>query len=502
MRSHTTARAAAVTVAAAVALAAPAAAVAAEPPGPAPAPTAEATPRASGLAFDSGVFAHSLDRVERYEKATGRKVDVLSVSPARGSWATIMDPWWLKAPAGFKGTLDVAVPLWQEDGDLATAAAGGYDAEWTKLGQMIEEKFPGSSVRAGWEMNIPGWKHAATPANVGQWRQAYQHSTVALKKGGPSLKTVFNPNKSPGGSLPDAAQAYPGDAYVDYIGLDAYDWWPKYTPESVNEHFNGPQGWNYWLDFAKAHGKKFAVPEWGVAPGNAQGGGDNPYFIEQVWAWLIKNQDHVAFVNYFDEPEGYIANSVGDGQVPKTAAALKAAMVKAEKKGAVTNPPPAVPAPANQVGDEPAPQGEATPAADAAPSPAPAPPAAGEGQGFWAWLFRAPEPVTAPTAAPAAPPAPNTDPAAPTPTGPAAAPTQAPTVGQQPQAAAPAAPLFGWFTQQQPAPAPAVVEPAPKEKAEPAPAVKDTAAPAAASRFGGAWDAPADTSHGPVPTGP
>lgn len=284
---------------------------------------------ASGMPFPSGVFGHSQDRAAQYEQVTGRKVDVIGVFPARGSWDTIMDTWWLDtAPEGFTGTLDVGVPLWQADGDLTTAATGGYNAQWEQLGKTIHDRYPGSAVRIGWEFNLEGWDHHATPENVEQWKQAFRHASMALKHGGPSLLVTWNPNKGKGDSLPDAGAAYPGDDVVDLVGLDAYDWWPAYDESTWPEHRDSDQGWQHWVDFARAHGKKFTVPEWGVAPGNDHGGGDNPYYIKAVMDFLATNRDIVHSQIYFDETEPYIANSIAAGQVPQAADAMKNAMTK------------------------------------------------------------------------------------------------------------------------------------------------------------------------------
>lgn len=309
-------------------------------PTAAPAPTAErpapssstsggggpTRPATAGAPFRFGVFGHSTERAARFSQKMGRPLDVLGVFPVRGSWESIMDTWWLeRAPEGFDGVLDVGVPLWQEDGDLATAAAGGYDQQWETLGRTIHERYPGSSVRIGWEFNLGGWKHHATDENVDQWKQAFRHASVALKRGGPSLLVSWNPNKGRGDSLPDASKAWPGDDVVDLVALDAYDWWPAYNESTWPEHRDGDQGWAYWVQFARTHRKQFAVPEWGVAPGNDHGGGDNPYFIGVVMNFL--RQEHakdsiVHSVVYFDETESYIANSIADDQVPLAGKAL------------------------------------------------------------------------------------------------------------------------------------------------------------------------------------
>ncbi|MDO5633469.1 MAG: hypothetical protein Q4G34_01155 [Micrococcus sp.] len=362
---------------------------------------------ASGMPWRSGVFAHSLDRVQRYEQKTGRPVDTLAVAPSRGSWATIMDPWWMDRPSEFTGTLDVAVPLWQGDGSLS-AAAGGADVEhWEALGRLIESQYPGSTVRIGWEFNLGGWPHHATDANVEEWKQAFRHASVALKRGGPSLLVTWNPNKGRGDSLGDASKAWPGDDVVDIVAIDAYDWWPAYNESTWPEHRDGDQGWQYWVDFARAHGKKFGVPEWGVAPGNDHGGGDNPFFIETVTDFLAQENARDGIVHhayYFDEPMDYIRNSIGDGQVPQAGQALAQAMTEiaagqsqstAAPEPAATSAPTetAAPQPTTEAAPEPTPMTTSAP-----PDPAPTdtdtqapvpveldPPPAADATGAGAW---------------------------------------------------------------------------------------------------------------------
>lgn len=155
------------------------------------------------------------------------------------------------------------------------------------------------------EMNIHNWDWAANPDNVEQYKEAFRRASVNLKRGGPKLRIVFNPNEGRGDTLPDATMAWPGDEYVDIVGIDAYDWHPPYDEKGWEEHRTKNQGWDFWADFARQHGKKFAVPEWGVIPGSEASGGDNPAYIDYVYAWMLKNADIMAFESYFDEPADY-----------------------------------------------------------------------------------------------------------------------------------------------------------------------------------------------------
>lgn len=61
--------------------------------------------------------------------------------------------------------------------------------------------------------------------------------------------------------------AYPGDEYVDVIGMDFYyniQWNPADSRLAWDEMVNAPFGLKWLEEFAAAHNKPTAYPEWGV----------------------------------------------------------------------------------------------------------------------------------------------------------------------------------------------------------------------------------------------
>ncbi len=71
-------------------------------------------------------------------------------------------------------------------------------------------------------------------------------------------------------------ECYPGDDYVDVIGMDSYDQPPGV---SFTEQIKEPYGLQAQVDFAQAHGKPVSYPEWGLFRN-----GDNPDYIRQMLA--------------------------------------------------------------------------------------------------------------------------------------------------------------------------------------------------------------------------
>lgn len=306
---------------------APTKAVATKPPAKkavakkAPAKKTAARPvlRPSGLPFDSGTYnMNRAATVTRLAAARGRRADVVSVFPSRESWENLQSTWYMdreRIPANFTGTLNVGMPLFPRDGNLAAAAAGRDNAQWREFARNLAKRYPTAYVRVGWEMNLPDWYYAATPANAAAWKRAYRQAVLSMKSVAPRLRFVWCVNEGPGN---DAARYYPGNDVVNIVGMDAYDWDPGYTTAAkIAYHRDSPFGWNHWLAFAKAHRKLFALPEWGIAPANPNSGGDNPLYIRFVYSWLKANAPAIAFESYFQENDGYIRSDLLAGRSPK-----------------------------------------------------------------------------------------------------------------------------------------------------------------------------------------
>jgi hypothetical protein len=95
------------------------------------------------------------------------------------------------------------------------------------------------------------------------------------------------------------ADAWPGNAYVDYIGTDIFDWYGgskgtyMHTASGALDHegkwqqilTTEPGGLNWMAAFSHATGKPIIIPEWGL-DFHTFGGQDNPLFITNMLAWM------------------------------------------------------------------------------------------------------------------------------------------------------------------------------------------------------------------------
>jgi hypothetical protein len=281
----------------------------------------------TGVSWKSGVSypdapgytaAAQAQAVQAFGSWRGPSVGVTVAYPARGTWADFTQVnsfyrTWAQEPY----TKAFGIPLLPEN-DGATVdgcIAGSYDGYWRSFADTMNSTgltAQGTIIRLGWEFN-EGTQWDGTPSQFAAcWRQI-QGTVSAIA---PGLVWDWNVNRGPSGQMPgnSVLQAYPGDQYVNIIGVDSYDDWPPATAGAGwQTQLNGPYGLNFWLDFAKAHGKLFSVPEWGVASGDlwpGHEGGDDPAYIKDMYDFFAANKKWMAFESYYNDDGTAIYNPV------------------------------------------------------------------------------------------------------------------------------------------------------------------------------------------------
>lgn len=247
------------------------------------------------------------------QKQPGRRL-ILSVPLLPGGWAG-------KGP----GTGPSAgVPVSLEKG-----ATGAYNDYFQNLAKNLVSYNLGDTIlRLGWEFN-GGWYawRADTKEKAPHFAAYFRQIVTTMRSvpGAENLKFVWNPAMEPWWPY-DPELAWPGDEFVDYVGLDVYDQsWAKDTypipkdasPDEIasrqlkvwDKLRNNPKafGLPYWVAFAKTHNKPLTLPEWGVCErSDGHGGGDDPLFIEKMHQFITDPANNVYFECYFDvgAPDG------------------------------------------------------------------------------------------------------------------------------------------------------------------------------------------------------
>ena len=298
----------------------------------APASAASASTR-SGLSWASGAWLQndSPSVAAAFGAWRGRPLDVVDDWSNRATWSDIVDPTWLYQKwAGSPYTMSFGVAMLPTNVpgvSLAACAAGSYDSYWQQFGSVISSYGLGKSIiRLGWEFN--GNWYPWTASNPATWVKCWQQIVTSARSTAPDLQWNWNVNRGVSAGLADPTQAYPGNAYVDMVGVDSYDWWPAATTAAGwNQQLNQPQGLNYWLSFAEAHGKKLAVPEWGSVSTNISSGagGDDPAYISDMKSFFAANAANLAYeANLQGVPSSTGGSYWPTTAMPNTAAAYQA----------------------------------------------------------------------------------------------------------------------------------------------------------------------------------
>ena len=295
---------------------------------------ARSIPIRSGLPWPSGVFQPGWNPAdtEAFGAWRGRPVDVAVTWSARQTWDDIINPAALYAAyknVPFTMAFGVApVPEGDSSATMAGCAAGSYNDKWTQFGTNIVAAGLGKSIiRLGWEFNGNWYKWQATDPN--QFAECYRQIVGTVRKVAPDLFWDWTVNRGTGQSVADARLAYPGDDYVDMVGIDSYDVWPGATAEDTwNQQYGSMYGLKFWADFAKQHGKKLSVPEWGVYTGTAsQGhnGGDNAFYVSKMEEFFKSEGSDLGYESYFNEHADYYGGGIfAPTQNPNAAAKYQA----------------------------------------------------------------------------------------------------------------------------------------------------------------------------------
>ena len=276
--------------------------------------------RRSRMPWASGVFVpHDVPQAyENFGEWRGAAPDVALTYTFREDWdAIIRMPRvyhrWRDLPRHL--TLVISVAMIPDTGaTLAECAAGEYDAKWRAFGRgLADAKLADRTVvRLGWEFNglwVP-WAATRPRHYVACWRRVVDSAEIAA----PGLLWDWCVNRGISSVGIDPRKSYPGDAYVDIVGIDSFDGYPPATTaKGWEEQAESRYGLQFWADFARRHRKGFSVPEWAVFSGESwggNGGGDNAAYIRRMFAFFRRNADVLTYETYFNEPDPYQAGAV------------------------------------------------------------------------------------------------------------------------------------------------------------------------------------------------
>jgi hypothetical protein len=278
------------------------------------------------LSFPNGILNQST--IDKAGSTTGITYNCLSTfanpAPSWSAWeapwmfSTTSDGWdaWLAANPGHQVVMAMDLipqsvsngknPLsWEQD------CADGSDNQYaTTLAENLVSYGAGSIViRLGpeangtWEADYVG----STSTEMHDWATCYDNEVTAMRAvSGAHFLFVWNPNVCTS-DLP-LSEWYPGNSYVDIMGIDAYDQdcsthktvaeegWTAYSTDSASNptKSSGFPSIANMEAFASANGKPLSFPEFGIDSSTSD---DNQYMTDM--AQLFASSDF-SFEAYFD----------------------------------------------------------------------------------------------------------------------------------------------------------------------------------------------------------
>ena len=262
--------------------------------------------------------------VTQFESWLGCPVQGILGEIGPASWSDFDGsvPWAVSLWGALDRPVFWSVPLIPKGATLQDAAAGAYNDHYVKAAQKLAAFRPQDQavhIRTGEEFN-GDWFPWAAQADPQAFVGAYRQFVTSFRS--VSNRFVFEWNVNLSNQGMDPATAYPGDAYVDIIGMDFY-WdlrWSSADPATAwNSMVTSLYGLNWHQAFAQAHGKPTAYSEWGIESDDAA------VYIQQAAAWFSGHP--VAYQTYWNSNAAFPGKLSG-GQYPSSAAAYIAAFGK------------------------------------------------------------------------------------------------------------------------------------------------------------------------------
>jgi hypothetical protein len=267
-----------------------------------------------------------IDAVQEYEQFLGRPVNQVTTYLATENWDQQTWPDWQARMFAQRPDWRVVIgsQCFPQGGSWEEAATGAYNGQWQRLGErLVASGQDDAYLRFCHEFNEFFHYYPVNSGNAAAFAEAWrQWATVMRSVPGQHFTLVWNPSLGTTVTFPHPEEAWPGDAYVDQIGLDVYDAWyrgwrPHVDPQPSQQErdrvweeqiLGGERGLAFWRSFAAAHGDKWlAFPEWGLqlwmepSDGLHHGGGDNPWFIKRMHEIISHPAWNVAWHDFWED---------------------------------------------------------------------------------------------------------------------------------------------------------------------------------------------------------
>jgi hypothetical protein len=237
-----------------------------------------------------GSQAQKMNRVEDMESLLGRKVDVDHIYQG---WTSSFPGWretW--------DTLNGRVPFvsWAK-ASTSAVNSGRYDGLIRQRAADVKAAGYPILLEWFWEMDGARNKHVAgSPASfISAWKRIH---TIFDKAGVTNVSWVWCPNAW-GFATGEAQKFYPGDAYVDWICANGYNWAPG---RKGDEWRSFEYAFQPFYDWAASRGKPLMIGEFGVQERKS---GEKAQWIRDAATTLKNDMPAIKAVVYFNVKKHY-----------------------------------------------------------------------------------------------------------------------------------------------------------------------------------------------------
>jgi hypothetical protein len=295
----------------------------------------------SGLPWNSGTFqsGNSVSANQTFGTWRNRPIDAFVTFQGRDTWSNMftIDSSW----AAFTGLIINSIPPQPTGQNDSATAAGTNNQRWRDYGSALTAAGLNRDtyMLRIWEVNGDwyDWAMGGGQNSPATFVAAMRNLSTSVKATAPNIKISvnFNRGNSFGATWQTAVmdpliQTGPSGRYVDNIGLDTYDWYPGQTNLS---NWNSAKAQNPGLDsiatYCRANGIQMSLEEWALVSSSGgsagNGGGDNPYYITQMWDWFVANSDILSYEGYYNNPgaPSTLQHVISTGAYPNAAAAYR-----------------------------------------------------------------------------------------------------------------------------------------------------------------------------------
>ena len=187
---------------------------------------------------------------------------------------------------------------------LSDLINGTYDAYIKEFAEAAREWGHPFFLRFNWEMNgdwFP-WSEGVNGNLAGEYVAAWRHvHDIFSSVGASNVSWVWCPNVDPEGDLQNLSQLYPGNEYVNWTGLDGYNWGTN------------PAKPDRWRTFSQLYSSTYKLVTEQLAPAkpmvigevaSTEDGGSKATWIKEMLSEIPTEYPKVRGLIWFEKSEG------------------------------------------------------------------------------------------------------------------------------------------------------------------------------------------------------